>query len=256
MFLLTNLATGGIGGPGPYGMDLWLTDGAEGVVGLTRSGMLLPQWPQAADWTGMRALLSDRDLTGALGPPAQVRPLIAALGLQDAPCLLDADEQGFALDLGALHLPPGPDLLTPMQAAPPGLAADWRTAYRIEVMGDPPDRAARLARDEADRMQQAGNHRLLWQDGQPVALCGFNAVLPDVVQVGGVYVPPGLRRRGLARRAVALHLAEARAQGVARAVLFAVSEMAARAYRAIGFQAAESMALVLFDGPQRVAPWG
>jgi predicted GNAT family acetyltransferase len=61
--------------------------------------------------------------------------------------------------------------------------------------------------------------------------------LPDVVQVGGVYTPPALRGKGHARLALALHLAEARGKGVGRAILYAFSEPAARAYRAIGFQA-------------------
>lgn len=53
-------------------------------------------------------------------------------------------------------------------------------------------------------------------------------------------------------RAVALHLAEARASGVARAVLFAASDAAACAYRAIGFQPAEPFTLFLLATPARI----
>jgi predicted GNAT family acetyltransferase len=73
------------------------------------------------------------------------------------------------------------------------------------------------------------------------------------VQVGGIYTPPALRGRGLARAAVALHLAEARNTGVSRAVLFAASPAAARAYTAIGFQPNGSFALVLFAAPVTIA---
>ncbi|MFN3954519.1 MAG: GNAT family N-acetyltransferase [Pararhodobacter sp.] len=97
-----------------------------------------------------------------------------------------------------------------------------------------------------------GSHRLLRRAGQIVALTGFNADLGDAVQVGGVYCPPALRGRGLARLAVALHLAEARARGATRAVLFAASAPAVRAYRALGFQPADEITLVLFASPQRV----
>jgi hypothetical protein len=54
---------------------------------------------------------------------------------------------------------------------------------------------------------------------------------------------------------VALHLAEARARGVARARLFAVSDPAARAYRAIGFGPADPVGLLLFADPQQVRAW-
>jgi predicted GNAT family acetyltransferase len=61
-----------------------------------------------------------------------------------------------------------------------------------------------------------------------------------------------LRNRGYARQAVALHLAEARASGVRRAVLFAASEPAERAYRALGFQPAGRMSIVLLLEPEVV----
>lgn len=89
---------------------------------------------------------------------------------------------------------------------------------------------------------------------QPVAMSAFNAVLPEIVQIGGVFVPRRLRNRGYARLAVAQHMVEARARGVQRAVLFAASEAAVRAYRAIGFQPAAAISLVLFDGAQRLQP--
>lgn len=47
---------------------------------------------------------------------------------------------------------------------------------------------------------------------------------------------------------------EVAVRGVRRAVLFAASYAAARAYRGIGFQPAGSVALVVFDGVQRVRP--
>jgi predicted GNAT family acetyltransferase len=58
-----------------------------------------------------------------------------------------------------------------------------------------------------------------------------------------------LRNRGHARTAVALHLAEARAAGATRAVLFAATSAAVRAYLAIGFQPAADFSLVLFHAP-------
>jgi len=256
MFPLSNLDEGGLDGPGPHGMSVWLAENGQGMVGVTRAGMVLPQWPNGAYWTTLRPALAGRDLVGVLGPADQVRSLIAALGLRNAPRRHDADEPGFALDLAALTVPPGDgDRLSLPDAAPLDLLVRWRAAYLVELFATPTDEAERTALADAARWQEQGSHRVLWRDGQPVAICGFNATLPDVVQIGGVYVPPPLRTRGLARRAVALLLAEARAQGVGRAVLFAASDAAARAYRAIGFQPAGRMGLVLFDGSQRVPEW-
>ena len=84
-------------------------------------------------------------------------------------------------------------------------------------------------------------------------MTGFNAELPTIVQIGGVYTPPPLRGQGFARHAVALHLDEARRRGVGRATLFSASESAARAYSAIGFEPIGHYTLCHFDGPQ-VAP--
>ncbi|MGB0904205.1 MAG: GNAT family N-acetyltransferase, partial [Mangrovicoccus sp.] len=95
-------------------------------------------------------------------------------------------------------------------------------------------------------------HRVLFKDGQPVALTGFNASLPDVVQIGAVYVPPELRCNGYARAAVALQLLEARRKGVSRSILFAANEPAERAYRALGYRQIGDYSLVMFSAPQKI----
>jgi predicted GNAT family acetyltransferase len=84
--------------------------------------------------------------------------------------------------------------------------------------------------------------------GRPVAFTGFNAALPDVVQVGGVYTPPFGRARGFARAAVAGSLLHARDRGAVRAVLFTDVDNAPaqRAYRALGFEPVGDWGLVRF----------
>jgi len=77
-------------------------------------------------------------------------------------------------------------------------------------------------------------------------MTSFNAELPDMVQVGGVYTPPEFRNRGYARLAVALHLDAARKTGVTRAILFASGDAAARAYRAIGFRQTGHYTITVF----------
>ena len=115
-----------------------------------------------------------------------------------------------------------------------------------------PLRPAKAAEDVRAWLN-ADSHRVLLHHGQPVGMTGFNVRLPGIVQIGGVYTPPDLRNRGYARTAVALHLAEVRTKGTTRAVLFAATPAAARAYRAIGFQPNGSFALVLFTAPATIA---
>jgi N-acetylglutamate synthase-like GNAT family acetyltransferase len=256
MFPLCNLARAGLNGAGPYGMRYWISGDVSGAIGLTNGGMLQPQWPGAADWAAARAALEGAEVTGVIGPAGQVHPIIEALGLGMAEKRLAATEPGFVIDLNDLLIPEGPGVLAGLEAADPLLLGAWRASYLTEVTGTPPDMAAVQGPAAITRWRVEKSHRVLLEDGHPVALCGFNAVLPDVVQVGGVYVPPELRGKGRARRVVALHLAEARARSVQRARLFAVSDQAARAYRAIGFGPADPVGLVLFAAPQSVPAWG
>jgi len=249
MFPLSNLAGTG------RAMRVWCQHEAgqiSGMIGLTEDGMLLPQWP-GADWAAARAVLKGAAVCGIVGPAAQVSALRRALAIDDAACKLDAVEPGFALDLGALITPPaqGARLVIP-DAAEAALLTEWRAAYAQEVLGEPAATARETAAQTVSQWLRAGSHRLLQRDGQFLALTGFNADLGDAVQVGGVYCPPALRGQGLARLAVALHLAEARDRGASKAVLFAASAPAARAYRAIGFQPAGEVALVLFSAQQQV----
>lgn len=250
MFPLGNLARHGMSGGHPRAMTFWIAgDPVEAALGVTGEGMVLPQLTpgRAGD---AAALLTGRRIMGMAGETAQVRALAAALGLRPGEAEMDSDEPLLALDLADLRMPEVAGLaLEPWSEARLPLLSAWRTAYGREAMGWGGDADARGAR-EAAAMVAGGQHRVLLRDGEPVAATGFNARLPGVVQVGGVWTPPPLRNRGLARAAVALHLAEARAEGVARAILFSASEAAARAYRAVGFAEVGRFALMILRTPR------
>ena len=237
--------------------ESWLfeTEGAiSGYLGLNELGTLLPQAP-TADWTLVKPLIAGRQISGIVGPAEQCAALQQALGLTDIPTRMNTIEPGFTLTLTDLRLPNCEGYyLTPIrdQDLPPITA--WRAANLIETMGFTLDTAPLLARTQVLRWQQDKTHRILWHDDTPVSLAGSNAQIPDVLQIGGVYTPPDLRNHGNARRAVAMLLAEARHAGVKRAVLFAASEAAARAYTALGFRPSHSFALTMFSLPQQVAP--
>ena len=114
------------------------------------------------------------------------------------------------------------------------------------------DAAADAVPDRISR-EMAENHREILMDGDtPVAATTFNAALPQIVQIGAVYTPPALRGKGHARRAVALHLEQARTTGVRRATLFASAQNAIAAYTAVGFRQIGDWVLAIFKTPQVV----
>ncbi len=252
MFPLSNLVRHGMAGGHPHAMTFWgAGEPLEGVLGLTEGGMVLPQLPPALAGEGVVALSGHRVL-GIVGDGEQVAALQSALGPSESPPQLDREEALMSLALTDLMMPTTEGLsLAPLSAAPRDLLVRWRAASEREALGAGENAEAEAEADVAAWLA-AGSHRVLLRDGQPVAMTGFNARLPRIVQVGAVWTPTELRGQGLARAAVALHLLEARTEGVERAILFTANLFAARAYRALGFSEIGRFRLLLFGGPREV----
>ncbi len=246
MFPLVNLATLS-GAP----MRAWIAgDPVHGMIGLTDHGFLMPQWPDG-DWPAARAALAGQRITGLIGPAEQVRALKSVLHLTSPDFRHDREEPGFTLALEALRMPDLQDCtLRPLTLEDSDEIIGWRIAYNAETFDQPAQGGQDKAAAEVAHWLRRDTHRVLWQGNRRVALTGFNARLPDVVQVGGVFTPPALRGHGHARRAVALHLTEARTEGARRAHLFAASDAAERAYRALGFQPTARMCITLLHQPK------
>lgn len=253
MFPLANLRNHGLNGPHRHSPNFWLirdkgqiTD----VLTLTRGGLVLPQCP-SMDWSGLGTPLEDREITGIIGPANQCRSFLKATGLDRVAKSLDRDEPQYELTLRDLVIPEGEGDLVPLCDADKEQMIAWRKAYAIETIHEEPEQAQETAERDYETYTQDRSHVVL-KDGE-TALCttGFNARLSDIVQIGGVYTPPERRCKGHARRAVALHLAQAREQGVTRATLFSANEYASRAYQAIGFTYVGQWTLCLFNGKHR-----
>jgi predicted GNAT family acetyltransferase len=141
-------------------------------------------------------------------------------------------------------------------AADVDLVTRWEAAFEIESLNEEDGpRLQRSARASVERKLEDGH---LWvveartaAGDLPVAVSGFNAALREAVQIGPVYTPPELRRRGYARAVVASSLLDARAQGVQTAILFTGEDNlpAQKAYTALGFRHVGMFRLLLLKTP-------
>ncbi|AFY31655.1 GNAT family N-acetyltransferase [Calothrix sp. PCC 7507] len=220
------------------------------------NGMVIVQAPvYLAEVVQAVVAQSQRTISGIAGPAAQVAATKAALGLIDRPTQIDESEILFSLELRDLQIPS--DLaLGKVQCRLPNLEEldlliEWSAAYNIEALGETETPDLRPAcRRLLEAYQANAKHWVLIAGNIPVAYSAFNAYLPDIVQIGGVWTPPLLRGKGYAKSVVAGSLLAAQAQGVKRAILFTQSknQAAQAAYRGIGFRpTGEEFGLVIFN---------
>ena len=196
-------------------------------------------------------------VAGFYGPADQAQSVIEMLGLGDAEFAINACDAFYRLDLAHLILPQNVRSdsfqMVDAERIDRNTLLRWLRAYEIEALGreDTPALDSRIA----SRLVHALNDRNMWVlvvDGVPVSLSGFNAELPDMVQIGPVWTPPEQRSNGYARILVAKTLLAARARGVTHAVLSTDSPAAARAYEAIGFEGDGAYRLALLTSPVKL----
>ncbi|MDO6590811.1 GNAT family N-acetyltransferase [Loktanella sp. D2R18] len=252
MFPLSNLRDHGMAGGHPRAVTFWVRWKAgkiTDVVTVTDEGFAFPQcptWP----WGEVRVVLAGQALTGILGDAGQVVALRDALGWT-ASADIDEIEPLYQLKLTDLRLPDCTGYaLRPLAEAPRDTLQAWRVSYLNETGVYPGESPEVTATKQIAEYIQRDSHRALYRGNQPIGMTGFNAQLPQVVQIGGVFTPDEFRGQGVARRAVGLHLKEARENGVKDAILFAASDIAARAYEAIGFENIGAFAMMIYRDPQ------
>ncbi|MCX8508001.1 MAG: hypothetical protein ORN49_03820, partial [Rhodobacteraceae bacterium] len=191
MFALSNLTTHGLGDQKPQQMRFWLHesgDKVQGILGLSGDGVAFPLFssPDPGHWPLAAEILAGLKLTGLIAPPEDVAGLYHAITPDPWPAERDSTEPGFILDLAALTPPATTSfrLHRPTEADRP-LMQVWRAQYVSEVLGVPAARADDVAAGQVDGFLARDSHRLLLRDGVAVAMTGFNAHLPDCVQIGG-----------------------------------------------------------------------
>lgn len=252
MFPLTNLTRYGMGSSHPRAISAWVAkdgDKITDVLTISAEGIVFPCCPNG-NWVSVASVIKGRQIKGFIGEGQQVAAVRHATGLTRK-ANLDATEPSFVLNIADMQMPDVDGFaLHPLSAASRALLIDWRAHYQMDTLEAPKDVAHDRAIREIDAYLAADSHRVLFKDRVPVSMTGFNAQLPEIVQIGGVYTPPEFRSRGFARVALAMHLMEASIDGVTTAVLSAANDAAARAYVAIGFERTGSFAIAIYEDAQ------
>lgn len=217
----------------------------NGNLVLQASAHLDALWRAAAEASGRR-------VRGVLGPEGQVAEAMDGLGVAEATIQLDETENLYSLELAELVVPEG--LRSGrlrgrrIEAQDVDLVTAWRVAFSIEALGE--EESPKLwagCRSSIERSRAQGWTWLLEDEGQPVACSSFNTAIQEAVQIGGVWTPPDLRRRGYGRAVVAASLLDARAEGATTSILFTgVRNVAAqKAYTGLGYRHIGDYRLVL-----------
>ena len=260
LFLISNLTRGGFVDTGERFTGTFVgrfeSDALTGVVAHCWNGNVLVQAPGATpDLVLHAARAAGRRVKGLVGPWEQVASLRAAPPFAAWPVELESAEILYALPLDRLRVPPllasGKAFVRRGTPEDLELLSTWALDYAEEALNAPrnAETAARVAASSAREIAE-GVCFVLELDGAPVAHSAFNASTDDTVQIGGVWTPRALRRRGHARAVVAGQLLIARAEGKTRSVLFTQDRNtpAQRAYEAIGYTPIGDYGLVHFAG--------
>lgn len=219
-----------------------------------RNGNVILQAPTAAAEIAQAVVAATgRAVAGVIGPWDQATAGLDALNLRERARTLQPEDL-FEIKLDRIRAPDAMAIgaVTTRRARADDLDVliPWRVEYHIETLGAPPIVAtATAAKRDVEDIVARGEYWVAIHDGDIVACSGFNARLPDMVQVGGVFTPKHLRGEGFARAAVAGSLIDARAEGASRAILFTETRNAPaqRVYKALGFERIGDYGLILLN---------
>jgi hypothetical protein len=197
--------------------------------------------------TALAADTVDRALPGVLGPVGVVEAFVAARtaagGAAGAPAM---SERIYRLTAVRPPRPVGGTARL-ATAADRDLVRSWLDGFMREALGeaDPAEVAGMTDRWIAGR----GRTLHLWEDGDPVSLCGIGGPTPNGIRIGPVYTPPGSRGRGYASALVAAQSQAALDAGRRFCFLFtdAANPTSNHIYQAIGYEHVRDVVVYEFE---------
>jgi len=197
-----------------------------------------------------------RPVAGIIGEHNQVMSVIHKLDLMEAPYSLNRKEGLYYLSLKSLCQPKmlasSSYELIEASKLKRDILSEWITGYQIEAFGAVNDeKLPQRVKEQVEGLVR-GDCWVLKVDDKAVSLSGFNATLPEIVQIGPVWTPKRYRCLGYARTLIALVLQSAMKRGVKKAILFTDNPPAAKAYEAIGFNKIGSYHLALLKSPMKL----
>lgn len=213
----------------------------QGIIAHYWNGNIMMQCP---DLTALKELFHyfkshcTRSICGILGDEKQAKIVIDLLEINPTSFALNAIDGLYQLLLSELIVPNSVYQLKKARYCSPDILKKWLTDYHIESLGADLSNPSSVESIN-NAIKEASVRDDLWAleyNKLPLSLCGFNASLPDIVQIGPVWTPIEYRNQGYARTVVALCLQEAKKKGVKQAILFTNNLAAERAYFSIGFK--------------------
>jgi RimJ/RimL family protein N-acetyltransferase len=261
MFLIGNMRTSGLIDNGQAYTGTYVAtfedERISGVVAHYWNQNLVFQAPVHLNSLWRAAVeASQRPIGGLIGPNDQVAATKEALEVGESKIQLDETEKLYSLRLEDLIVPGGLSSgeVSGRRIEPRDLEliTRWRVAYSIEAIGEQDSlQLWQKIRASAGRLLKERRTWVLEDRGEPVACSSFNTAIKEAVQIGGVWTPPELRRRGYGRSVVAASLLDARLEGVETAILFTGEGniAAQKAYAALGFRHIGDYRMVLLQSP-------
>ncbi|MFW2588862.1 GNAT family N-acetyltransferase [Sagittula sp. SSi028] len=257
MFLLSNLLDHGVDETqAPHGTTFYLTEDSgalTGVFGVTNDGFLLCQSPQIDDGAAQdfAEALSGRSIQGMTGEARQVAVALQALPVPDDAWRVDRVEPLLTCDLDGVT---AAGEVRVARDADVDMLVSWFADYMAETgFGGEGAALEKQATERSRAVVGSPKTRLLIENDVPVAMAGINARVGAVVQVGGVFVPQGLRGQGRGGAVTRSLLAEQKDHGATRAILFAASPAAEASYKRIGFTPCGGYQIALLSAPLTLA---
>ncbi len=260
LFLRSNMEKAGLENDGePFQGDYLgaFSDGElVGVIAHYCNGTVMMQSP---DLGALSQLYSElvSNMTGSVkavvGDADQGQYILKRLAIAEEKFALNATDNLMSLELKKLYIPHAEDnslAMVDITERHFEILKEWTRGYEIEALGTPDDdKLAEKVIETANNRINGDRCWILEANGTPVALSGFNAQLPEIVQVGPVWTPPEHRNKGYARHLVARTLEHARARGVQKSILFTDVPAAQKAYEAIGYREIGKFQLALLKEP-------